>query len=344
MQIRRAESFHHSRSLGDFDNLTRDSSSPEPTSMSSRSMIQDWDDRRGQSVERLLAESHEAAADKASRIKLPKSKSMEFLKAKLLSRKPSTKATAPPPQHNHGPLDPRLYPPGQQRAIFEGQRPKQYDWRQDTPFWNGNGKAMKAGGKPQVPANKPKIREDAWSQLHGPSTTSLWPGHGQQQPYPGLFLGRKAGVPGGGNFYPSFNVGNGKNSSNVSRNVVMTGPQRPNPPQFVAMAHPAFIAAAAAAQAAAVIQQLAAAKNKQPLPAVTSDSLKDRLEITELSDGEEDYLVHQHQQEVEPVLNLPAIPSPDYRSPSETSGGRRSSASSISNHHGKILDLPSGLY
>ena len=45
--------------------------------------------------------------------KLQKSKSMEFLKAKLLSRKSSTKSQVQPvqqqQQHNHGPLDPRLF-------------------------------------------------------------------------------------------------------------------------------------------------------------------------------------------------------------------------------------------
>ena len=52
--------------------------------------------------------------------KLQKSKSMEFLKAKLLSRKSSTKSQVQhgvqgsnpgqqQQQHNHGPLDPRLF-------------------------------------------------------------------------------------------------------------------------------------------------------------------------------------------------------------------------------------------
>ena len=144
-------------------------------------------------------------------------------------------------------------------------------------------------------------------------------------------------MPGGGNFYPSFNVANPKNPGNVSRNVVLP-PPRPGP-QFVGPHYPqvafAAAAAAAAAQAAAQVASSAAAA-KRPTP-VLSDSLKDRLEITELSDSED----------------TPSIPVPDYQqqrqqqqdgrwTPSETSGRRSSSA--CSSHHGKILDMPSGLY
>ena len=148
-------------------------------------------------------------------------------------------------------------------------------------------------------------------------------------------------MPGGGNFYPSFNVANPKNPGNVSRNVVLP-PPRPGP-QFVGPHYPqvafAAAAAAAAAQAAAQVASSAAAA-KRPTP-VLSDSLKDRLEITELSDSED----------------TPSIPVPDYqqrqqqqqqdgrRTPSESSGGGgRRSSSACSSHHGKILDMPSGLY
>ena len=56
-------------------------------------------------MERTLNPEHEKTR------KLQKSKSMEFLKAKLLSRKSSTKSQVQPvqQQHNHGPLDPRLF-------------------------------------------------------------------------------------------------------------------------------------------------------------------------------------------------------------------------------------------
>ena len=104
------------------------------------------------------------------------------------------------PQHNHGPLDPRLFPTIQQQennnSNHHGKNPNknpvlqrsktQYDWRQDTPFWN-----KPRSLKPQVPANKPKLsREEPWTHLHataGAGPSSLWPGG--QHGYPGLFLG-----------------------------------------------------------------------------------------------------------------------------------------------------------
>ena len=78
--IRRAESFHHSRSLGDFDHLTRDES---PIPDNNQTMNRDPRSLHGHPME------HGDPLEKSKR--LHKSKSMEFLKAKLLSRKSSTK-------------------------------------------------------------------------------------------------------------------------------------------------------------------------------------------------------------------------------------------------------------
>ena len=78
--IRRAESFHHSRSLGDFDHLTRDES---PIPDNNQTINRDPRSLHGHPVE------HGDPMEKSKR--LHKSKSMEFLKAKLLSRKSSTK-------------------------------------------------------------------------------------------------------------------------------------------------------------------------------------------------------------------------------------------------------------
>ena len=146
-----------------------------------------------------------------------------------------------------------------------------------------------------------------------------------------LSVGRKAGVPGGGvagNFYPSFSVANPKSPGNVSRNMVLPPPR----PQFVGPHYPQVaFAAAAAAAAAQAAAQVASVKRGSTTP-VLSDNLKDRLEITELSDTENE---------------SPSIPAPDYRrTPSEASdrGGGRRSSSACSSHHGKILDMPSGLY
>ena len=97
----------------------------------------------------------------------------------IFSRKSSTKLSTAP-QHNHGPLDPRLFSHDNNTKPVLQRSKTQYDWRQDTPFWN------KPRNKPQVPANKPKLREEPWTHLHaGP--TSLWPSG--QPGYPGLFLG-----------------------------------------------------------------------------------------------------------------------------------------------------------
>ena len=90
------------------------------------------------------------------------------------------------------------------------QQSNGYDWRQDTPFWNNGVKSSRTGtsgqssNKPQVPGNKPNLREEPWTHLHGPA--SLWPA-GQHGYPPGLFFGRKAGVPGGANAgkYINFN-------------------------------------------------------------------------------------------------------------------------------------------
>ena len=352
LSIRRAESFHHSRSLGDFDKLTREDSSPN--FFGSRSLFQYnqqtedqiFRNHRGKSVERMIEPEKPR--------KLQKSKSMEFLKAKLLSRKSSTKSQVQP-QHNHGPLDPRLFQGHHQQAQYQ-QQPQsspnvpKYDWRQDTPFWNSGSKGNRP--KPQVPANKPNLREEPWTHLHSPA--SLWPA-GQHAYPPGLFFGAKKASPNPSNSsnnygYPSFNVANPKNPSNVSRNIVL-------PPQVAAVASAvaaagnrtqyhhhqvAFAAAAAAAAAQAAAQAAAAAKhNKQSSP-VMSESLKDRLEITELSDAEENNSITMGNNS----SSQPLIPSPDYvpRRASLAGDANERRASSANSHHGKILDIPSGLY
>ena len=105
----------------------------------------------------------------------------------------------------------------------------------------------------------------------------------------------------------------------------MAPPQRAPP----AGQYMAFAAAAAAAAAAAQHAAAGAPVNKQ-----LSENLKDRLEITELSDVEDT--------SSPPVM----IPAPDYRgahAPSERSR-RSSSSASSAGHHGRISDIPSGLY
>ena len=54
-----------------------------------------------------------------------------------------------------------------------------------------------------MPGNKPNLREEPWTHLHGPA--SLWPA-GQHGYPPGMFFGRKAVVPGGTNTGNDFNT------------------------------------------------------------------------------------------------------------------------------------------
>ena len=94
-----------------------------------------------------------------------------------------------------------------------------------------------------------------------------------------------------------------------------------------------------AALAGAQVAQAAAKHNNQKNPVMSSDVIKDRLEITELSDAEENG---------QQLPNQPMIPPPDYRRPRTPSSDLDANAGTRSNnsgsHHGKILDIPSGLY
>ena len=74
-----------------------------------------------------------------------------------------------------------------------------------------------------------------------------------------------------------------------------------------------------------------------------SETIKDRLEITELSDAED----HQSPNQSPTLPSQPMIPPPDYRrprTPSTDLDAKSRSSSVHGSHHGKILDIPSGLY
>ena len=98
--IRRAESFHHSRSLGDFDHLTRDESpDPRGSPMSHGGGIRDSRSLHNPDLDHrsMMNANGDNNHNHPNKNRLHKSKSMEFLKAKLLSRKSSTKLSAAPP-------------------------------------------------------------------------------------------------------------------------------------------------------------------------------------------------------------------------------------------------------
>jgi hypothetical protein len=156
------------------------------------------------------------------------------------------------------------------------------------------------------------------------------------------------------NFYPSFNVAN-PTGKNVSRNVLLTPPKPGHAPHPATAHHPyhhhpvAFAAAAAAAVAAAAqVAQAAAKHNQNSKNPVMSGMIRDRLEITELSDAEDHQSSSSGGPQVALPPNPPMIPSPDYRRPmtpsSDHEGKSRGSSHTSGSHHGKILDIPSGLY
>ena len=161
--VRRSESFHHNHDMM-MSNAeeSRNSSAifrfaiSRPSSEQSRT--------RGKSVERMLDEKPETEASKLR--PLHKSKSMEFLKAKLLSRKGTPKLPPQQPQQQqqlqqpNSRLSSRSQSPSvnvnshtqhwsnseQMRGKMTAQQQRDYyDWRQDTPFWNQRGRWSRPG-------------------------------------------------------------------------------------------------------------------------------------------------------------------------------------------------------
>lgn len=426
--MRRAESFHHSRSLGDFDQIINGShhTGASNTNLNHGAQNQQMNSNalehlrsRGKSVERLLASSttgldsqqskqqhqqQQTQAHQSGNKPLSKSKSMEFLKAKLLSRKPSTKLqqsqpaqvpqtqeiSAPsPPMMSHWDLrsgSPGRTGGGVQTTFFsssptanqsaaqwgfqmdkrisngdssQGQaksssrsgmqgnsnnnnrRPEsaaeqrereEYDWRQDTPFWNKQGRWAR-------PAPAKKSTEEPWVNHQSPPMPAMaptlpqapqqMPMHHQQQQhhhlptnripgwpvgpstqYPGVMLNRKMQ----GSFYPSFPVA-GVSAALPSHNVYL--PQVQVPSHFVAGGQPGrtnYVSTSGSSGSPAhsnsgssssgnngrrmINTRVNPLRNNLDLD-TNDDSLPSRLEITELSDEE-------------PILPPNSCPTPDY--------------------------------
>lgn len=182
------------------------------------------------------------------------------------------------------------------------------------------------------PFQKVLVPNFAQGMVSNNTPMSAWP----SRQYPGLFMGN--------NFYPRpFAIANPQNPKNVSHNIFMAPPQVPSPQHRFGGHHPSFAAAVAqaaaqAAQAAAQAAAVQAASHKRSPP---DDDLPSRLEITELSDGEDI--------EVTEIHRHPEIPSPDYStvrsSPAESiTTVIHQNGSNISKGKGHILDIPSGLY
>ena len=154
--MRRAESFHHSRSLGDFDQIINGPAGQQNSGAAAaasnnnininsnlhqqlNSNVIEHLRSRGKSVERLLSNAgdsqhhqqqhHQQSGGKA----LSKSKSMEFLKAKLLSRKPSTKLQQQQQQQQPQPQTQQT----QQTSNASPQMGNQWDLRGGSPGRTG---------------------------------------------------------------------------------------------------------------------------------------------------------------------------------------------------------------
>lgn len=394
--IRKAESFYHSRSLGDFDLLINSDSSKQHgrnnrNNISHKSALyQDFennfnnkrqDKSRGKSVERLL--SGDSTASKS----LSKSKSMEFLKSKLLSRKPSSAnsrrsrlSPSPTPSgSSSGGLPPGTRIPrsvldwdhhphlgvsgklgfmqnasrwgfdmrsGDEtkigsssetiskptRKIKKSAKDEEaYDWRQDTPFWNKQGRWAR-------PSNNKKVVEEPWINPHvnnacvvhqekiptgqtiqhhplnGGNVVPGWP-----HPPAGIIMGKKMGT----GFFPSFPVPYGASSN--TNNMFL-------PRTNLAPSHVKSPSHSNSGSSSGLSSTKKSSNSKVLSSKLTEEDLHSRLEITELSDDEENDELR--------------CPSPDYSTMQihstntviELNGGGRASSDR------NILDLPSGLY
>ncbi len=156
---------------------------------------------RGKSVERLDGGEGGGGRGRMGIKSLSKSKSMEFLKAKLLSRRPSSanksgngiriSSQSPTPSALKSPTvdewaaaaaaDRRSDSPGSgggRNWRRSSSSQDVYDWRQDTPFWNKQGRwARPAAAKKAAAASAAVVTEEPWVNHHHPLSFQQ-----QQQP------------------------------------------------------------------------------------------------------------------------------------------------------------------
>ena len=379
--IRRAESFHHSRSLGDFDHIIGGDSPHKKGPFADLKLRKGHDEdrrTRGKSVDRLLG--HEPKS-------LSKSKSMEFLKAKLLSRKPSTahknnSSPSPTPSgssssngHHFRSADWDLR--RRQDDEFDLRKPgdpHSYDWRQDTPFWNKTGRwarptpTKKLIEEPWVNHHLPMQQQQPYSVHQVPKATKIqhhplnggagripgWPG----QQFPGgMLLNRKMG-----NFYPSFPVtaapvGSGSpNGGPMSHHMFLAPNSRsafPPPPGVFCSpvvqppgTSPVISSSGSSGHSSSSTGQQLPKVKMNPLRSSHQDDLSSRLEITELTDEEGDRQecpTPDYSTMPRPAASQPPQPPPKPFAPVNPIRSR-SGSSSAEDSKRNILDLPSGLY
>jgi len=236
----------------------------------------------------------------------------------------------------------------QQQQQYQRQQDHrdQYDWRQDTPFWNHRGRWSRPApisakvrpkstiGSASLHPFQQKVVVPSFSQ-NSPAGSNAPLGPWAPRQYPGLFLGNS--------FYPRpFAIANPQNPKNVSHNIFMAPPTLGSPQHRFGAPHPSFAHAVAQAAAAAAAQSQSQASSRRT-PTPPTEDLGSRLEIIELSDGEDDDEISR----IQP--RRPDIPSPDYStmrsSPSESvTTVIHQNGGTLLKGKGHILDIPSGLY
>ena len=240
---------------------------------------------------------------------LHKAKSMEFLKAKLLPKKaprsPSVPKKNPTPDRS---------PSVASLCNKSDKKPAEYDWRQDTPFWNGGGRRGGAanGLKSSRSNNGSRNVEEMvgpWQNLHHPSPPPQMIPHfhpsGGVIPPPALMMARRPNFP----MYPH-------PQPPPSFGAVGSFMHTAYPPQSLTHHHPVT-----------AFHQNALKLHPRPYSAMSSvEKLSDRLEITELSDHEADEVGHRS------------------GSSSNINRSRRKKYKGQGGSKNNIFDMPSGLY
>ena len=304
--IRRAESFQHSRSVGDFEPFMRKKGN-------NNSSI-----NNGSSV----------ALTKFTRLKrdepMNKAKSMDFLKTKILSRSKSnlqpnskksmnmrniTRTESPSLSSSSSSND--LNPFQNYRKEFTSgngiNKSDEYDWRQDTPFWRKQGKWAR-------PAPTKKMVEEPWVHHHHHHQQHSNHHHHHQIPphhvHP-LNGGARAWPPIAGHKLPPSTF-----YSSFHHPAAQPQPQPhfPPPTHFLPPEQP---------------NNMNRGRNSF---GGSVGELSSKLEITELSDEEPEIVA--------------AMMMSNKNNSNNNSRGRRSSSGSSHNQDKSLalLDLPSGLY
>ena len=285
-----------------------------------------------------------------SKSTLQKSKSMEFLKAKLLPRK-ATKSPdqqqcnnnrsngMAPRNHKQSTSCVHLVNPIQKSSSSKSVEAKaDYDWRQDTPFWNKRG--GKRGVTPKAGTNRKQLDEviGPWQNVHiAAQQIRPDPWSPQRAMIPPFMFGgpRKNPLP-----PPAFTQRTSMYSAGTSPHYLYPNYLAPFSPHnsFVHHGyHPQSLTPPVTPFPGPMSKQY----NHRPYSAMSTEKLSDRLEITELSDHEdEDYDKGYIAGSTSNVCRVSV--SPPRRMPM----GNITPKPYKSKHHGKgnIFDIPSGLY